>query len=194
VILNCLLAGVGGQGTVLLSRLIGGAALNRGLEVRGSETIGMAQRGGSVASHLRMGEIIASPLIPPGKADVIMAFELAEAVRALPFLAPGGRMLALDRVLRPAGGAAYDPRRLRDSLAAKAGGGLRVIGSRDLAARCGSQRVINVALLGAALAEKLFPFDAADVRKALAERLPPAYLEMNLRALEIGESWVYAFA
>ncbi|MDR0555140.1 MAG: indolepyruvate oxidoreductase subunit beta [Treponema sp.] len=191
MILNCLLTGVGGQGTVLLSRLIGGAALERGLEVRGSETIGMAQRGGSVVSHIRMGRNIASPLIPPGKADVIIAFEVAEAVRVLPFLAPGGRMLALNRVLRqhPAAGlsgAGYDPRLMLDYLQEKVGGGLAVVDNQELAARCGSPRVINVALLGAALARGFFPFDAADAQKVLAERIPPAYRELNLRALEIG--------
>jgi indolepyruvate ferredoxin oxidoreductase beta subunit len=189
MILNCLLTGAGGQGTVLLSRLIGGAALERGLELRGSETIGMAQRGGSVVSHIRMGESIEdipSPLIPPGKADILIAFELAEAARTLPFLAPGGRMLVLDRVLRPAGGAAYDPRLALDYLAERAAGGLTVLDAQALAARCGGWRAVNVALLGAALGRGFFPFDPADVRKVLAERVSPAYLEMNLRALEIG--------
>ena len=81
--MNCLLCGVGGQGTVLASRLIAYAAMQKGLEVRTAETIGMAQRGGCVVSHVRTGDEIFSSLIPLGSADVIIAFEPAEAVRCL---------------------------------------------------------------------------------------------------------------
>lgn len=190
MILNCLLTGVGGQGTVLLSRLIGSAALKKGLEVRGSETIGMAQRGGSVVSHIRMGERVSSPLIPPGKADVLIAFETAEAVRALPFLAPAGRLLVVDRVLRPAGSSgAYNAQALLDYAAQTAPGRLTLISGGGLALRCGSPRALNTALLGIALAQGLFPFDLDDARAVLAERIPPAYLELNLKALEAGALW-----
>ena len=81
---NVLVCGVGGQGTVLASRLIALAAMEKGMEARGAETIGMAQRGGSVVSHVRIGEEIHSPLIPYKAADVIIGFEPAEAVRCLP--------------------------------------------------------------------------------------------------------------
>ena len=84
--MNCLLAGVGGQGTVLASKLIAQSAMNRGLNARTAETIGMAQRGGCVVSHVRVGEKIHSPLIPQHKADLIIGFEPAEAVRCLPYL------------------------------------------------------------------------------------------------------------
>ena len=86
---NCLLCGVGGQGVVLASRLIAFAAMEKGNFVRTTETIGMAQRGGSVVSHVRMGEQVHSPLIPEGEADVILAFEPGEAVRCLPYLKKG---------------------------------------------------------------------------------------------------------
>jgi indolepyruvate ferredoxin oxidoreductase beta subunit len=202
--LNCLITGVGGQGTVLLSRLIGAAAINRGMDVRGSETIGMAQRGGSVVSHLRLGQNIHSPLIPPGKADVIIAFECAEAVRVLPFLAPAGRMMVLDRWVPPvtsllakpqsAGDRPWDPRAMiayLETLAGTVGGEtsnepLTVINGDSLIKRCGSAKVINVALLGAALTKGLLPFNAEEIAAVLRERLPPKYLEMNLKALEIG--------
>ncbi|GHV67307.1 pyruvate:ferredoxin (flavodoxin) oxidoreductase [Spirochaetia bacterium] len=187
MMLNCLLTGVGGQGTVLLSRLIAAAALDQGLDVRGSETIGMAQRGGSVVSHIRMGQGIFSPLIPPGKAGIIIAFEIAEALRVLPFLAPQGRMLVLDKVQPPAGanGAPYDAKAMLDYLD-KNTADLTVLKEKDLLDRSGSTRVINVAVLGAALAKNFFPFTAEDVRKVLARQIPPAYLEMNIKALEIG--------
>ncbi|MDR2500038.1 MAG: indolepyruvate oxidoreductase subunit beta [Treponema sp.] len=187
MIRNCLLAGTGGQGTILLSRLIAGAALAKGLEVRGTETIGMAQRGGSVVSHIRMGEA-ASALIPPGTADLIIAFEVAEAVRALPFLAPEGRMLALDRVIQPASrlpaayGALEMLRYLEQGLARR----FTVFNAQELAARCGSRRTVNTVLLGAALAQRLLPFDPPDVQRLLEDRLPKAYLELNLKALELG--------
>ena len=187
MIRNCLIAGAGGQGTVLLSRLIAGAALAKGMEVRGSETIGMAQRGGSVVSHIRMGEA-ASALIPPGTADLIMALEVAEAVRSLPFLAPDGRMLALDRVLQPASllPAAYDAPEMLRYLEQRLARRFTVFNAQELAARCGIHRTVNTALLGAALAQKLLPFDPPDIQKLLEDRLPKAYLELNLKALELG--------
>jgi len=91
--INCLLCGVGGQGTVLASRMIAAAAMKRGLFAETAETIGMAQRGGSVVSHVRVGENQYSPLIPYGKADIIIGFEPAEAVRCLPYLKNGERLL-----------------------------------------------------------------------------------------------------
>jgi indolepyruvate ferredoxin oxidoreductase beta subunit len=163
--LNCLITGVGGQGTVLISRLIGAAAIAKGLDVRGSETIGMAQRGGSVVSHIRLGENIHSPLIPPGKADVIIAFEPAEAVRVLPFLSPSGRMLVLDRGVMPVSASLsenkYNPAEmigfLKNALAPAAGERLTVINGKDLIQKCGSSKVINTALLGIALTKNNFP-------------------------------------
>ena len=93
---NCLLCGVGGQGVVLASKLIAYAAMEKGMEVRTSETIGMSQRGGSVVSHVRMGQEIYSPMIPRHSADVILAFEPAEAVRSLSYLKKGG-VVVVDR-------------------------------------------------------------------------------------------------
>jgi indolepyruvate ferredoxin oxidoreductase beta subunit len=98
---NVIIAGVGGQGTVLAARLLAGATLRVGLEVRGSETIGMAQRGGSVTSHVRMGHDIASPLLCHGQTDVIIAFEPGEAARATDYLAPDGIMIISDRAVMP---------------------------------------------------------------------------------------------
>ncbi|MDR1061428.1 MAG: indolepyruvate oxidoreductase subunit beta [Clostridiales bacterium] len=100
---NCLIAGIGGQGTILAARLIGTAAMAAGLSVRGSETIGMAQRGSGVVSHVRMGGVIFSPLIPPGEADALIAFEPGEAVSAARFLAPGGVAVVCDRPVQPSG-------------------------------------------------------------------------------------------
>ena len=188
--LNCLITGVGGQGTVLLSRLIGEAALMKGMDVRGSETIGMAQRGGSVVSHLRIGPGSFSPLIPPGKADLVIAFECTEALRVLPFLAPTGNMLTLDRILAPASEPARGPRQpARDSkgiiarLQNALSGRLTVIPWEELVKRCGSPRVSNVAILGAAIGRGFLPLSVDEAAAALKTRIPPQYLDMNLKAL-----------
>ena len=109
---NIVLCGVGGQGTVLASKLLAAAAMDRGLPVKTAETIGMAQRGGSVFSPVRLGAGAASPLIGKGKADLIIAFEPAEAVRQLAYLRPAGTVVVSDRAIVPAsalvGGPAYD--------------------------------------------------------------------------------------
>ena len=98
---DVLLCGVGGQGTVLASKLIAAAAMAEGNTVHSAETIGMAQRGGSVTSHIRIGEEIGSPLIPFGQADIMIAFEPAEAVRNLGYLKPDGIVIVNTVPVRP---------------------------------------------------------------------------------------------
>jgi indolepyruvate ferredoxin oxidoreductase beta subunit len=198
MILNCLITGVGGQGTVLMARLVGSAAILRGLDVLGAETIGMAQRGGSVVSHIRIGEGPRSPLIPPGRADMVIAFEPAEAVRVLPFLAPDGKVLALDRGVAPvtsslalngAGAvkAAYDPAAmtlyLRQTLADR----LSLIDGEALIRRCGNARVINTALLGAAVKLGLLPFTLGEIEEVIRTKLPAKFVDLNLAALKTGQ-------
>jgi indolepyruvate ferredoxin oxidoreductase beta subunit len=200
--LNCLITGVGGQGTVLLARLIGNAAMSAGFAVLGSETIGMAQRGGSVVSHIRVGERVYSPLIPPGRADVIIAFEPAEAVRALPFLAGTGRLLTLNRGITPVSSslsaaapgtagtapAPYDPRAMIAHLERVLGdrAAVTVIDGETLIARCGSARAVNVALLGAALAKGMLPFTMEETAAAIKTVLPSRFWELNEKALNAG--------
>lgn len=99
---NCLLCGVGGQGVILASKLIAYAAMEKGLQVRTTETIGMSQRGGSVVSHVRMGEAVHSPMIPKGKADILLAFEPAEAVRNLVYLREGGVVVVNRKAVKSA--------------------------------------------------------------------------------------------
>ena len=102
--IDILLAGVGGQGTVLAAKVLAQAAQNKGWQVRTAETIGMAQRGGNVTSHVRMGsngEAVYSPLITPGTADMVIALEPGEAARALPYLAPGGVLVTATTAIQP---------------------------------------------------------------------------------------------
>ncbi|MDR1174621.1 MAG: indolepyruvate oxidoreductase subunit beta [Treponema sp.] len=186
--LNCLITGVGGQGTVLLSRLIGDAALARGLNVRGSETIGMAQRGGSVVSHIRMSDgLIHSPLIPPALADIIIALEPAEAARTLPFLSPGGRLLSFSRPLQPVSASLagpYDAAALITGIREEAGPRFTLVDAEKLPA-LGSPKTVNLVLLGAALRLDIFPFGREDIITVLKKRLPEKFWDMNIKALDL---------
>lgn len=189
--LNCIIVGVGGQGTILLSRLIGTAAIESGYNVRGTETIGMAQRGGSVVSHLRIGENIASPLIPIGKADVIIAFEPGEAVRALPFLSDGGKVIVCNRTIAPAVSNASGSSKKYDGdtmlrYLDQAVRSLEIVDGKSIIELCGSAKVINVALLGVALRSGVLPFDTGIVESVLKKRIPERYLDMNLKAFRSG--------
>ncbi|MDR1915144.1 MAG: indolepyruvate oxidoreductase subunit beta [Synergistaceae bacterium] len=184
---NCLIAGVGGQGTVLASRLIASAALERGLDVRGCETIGMAQRGGSVLSHVRLGNNIASPLISPKGADVILAFEVCEGARALRYLKPDGLMIACDRSIQPAGasGGGYNSDDMLMFIRSRTTR-LHVLSADIINGRCGA-RSINVAILGAAVACGAFPFSMEDMEKIIEARFNEVYANMNKIALRLGE-------
>lgn len=187
---NILLAGVGGQGTVLASKLLAQCAMDRGLKARTAETIGMAQRGGCVVSHVRMGEEIFSPLIPVGSADVILGFEPAEAVRVLPYLKQGGAVVVSSRAVKPVtdslAGGAYTGEEMLAYLHAHVQN-LVVIDGEAVCQACGSSRVLNVALLGAAAGKGVLPFSSQEMEKALEQRLPARFLEMNRKAFSLGE-------
>ena len=184
-----ILCGVGGQGTILASRLIASAAMNRDLPILTAETIGMAQRGGSVFSHIRIGEGAGSPLIPKGKADLIIGFEPGEAVRQLPFLKPDGTIVVNKRPVMPVsaslGQSAYNPQAMLDYLRQNVRHVILVDGDKATAA-LGSSKVLNVVLLGAALENGALGFSEEDLQKVLQERVPERFLELNRKAL----SWM----
>lgn len=188
---NIILAGVGGQGAVLASKLLARAAMGRGLPVKTAETIGMAQRGGSVFSHVRLGEGAASPLVGRGRADAIVAFEPAEAVRQLPFLRQGGMVVTSDVPVVPVsaatGGPAYDlpaiMSYLRDRVGEKS---LVIVDAAAAEAELGTVRVLNVVLLGAAArAGALGPVTVDDLEAAVRATVSPRFLDLDLRALLI---------
>ena len=180
---NCLLCGVGGQGVVLASKLIAYAALDKGMFVRTTETIGMAQRGGSVVSHVRMGEEIHSPMIPKGQADVILAFEPAEAVRSLPYLREGGMLIVNRKAVKPVtatlGGGQYDGHEMLDFLKKKVDN-LLIMDGEAVCRQAGSAKVLNVALLGAAAASGALDISIPDMvrtvrkNKKMDFRIPAA--------------------
>ena len=186
---NIILCGVGGQGTVLASRLISAAAMAKGLPVFSAETIGMAQRGGSVFSHLRIGEGIHSPMIAKGEADLIIAFEPGEAVRMYPYLKRGGSMIVSDRAVMPVtaslSGADYKAQDMLEWLSARVPN-LLVIPAEKALREVGSPKVLNLILLGAALRSGALGLQESDLREAIRARIPAKFHELNLRALEWG--------
>ncbi|MDE6910351.1 MAG: indolepyruvate oxidoreductase subunit beta, partial [Lachnospiraceae bacterium] len=149
---DILICGVGGQGTVLASKLIAAAAMNCGNTVHSAETIGMAQRGGSVTSHVRIGDTAFSPLIPKGTADILLAFEPAEAVRNLSYLKKGGTVIVNSNPVKPTteslNDTGYDGTELLAYLKTKCT--CLVIDAETICAPFGSSRYFNVAILGAA--------------------------------------------
>ncbi len=184
---NMILCGVGGQGTVLASRLISSAAMARRIPVMSAETIGMAQRGGSVFSHLRMGEGIWSPMIGLGEADLILAFEPGEAVRMLPYLKSGGQMIVSSRPVMPVTAAlsenSYRAEEMLDFL--KEHVRHLVIVDTDKALReVGSPKVLNLILLGAALKSGALGLEAEDLKDAVRRQIPEKFHELNFRALD----------
>ena len=186
---SCLLCGVGGQGTVLASRILAQAAMEQGLFARTAETIGMAQRGGSVVSHVRVGKTVDSPLIPEGCADIILGFEPGETVRNLRYLKKGGCVIVCAKGVNPVmsmfGGKSYDDKEMVAYLK-KTVQKCFVIDGEKIAAECGSTKVLNVALVGAAIATGELELPLATVEAVLAKKVKPAFLSMNQKALATG--------
>ena len=186
---SCLLCGVGGQGTVLASRIIAAAAMAKGLHARTAETIGMAQRGGSVVSHVRIGEEIASSTIPLGTADVIIGFEPGEAAANLKYLKEDGVLILSSKQVKPVtaslGQSAYDGDECLAWLKDK-GSRCIVIDPDAIIAACGSPKVLNVAMTGALAASGAMDLSIDDMEEALRIRMKPKLLEMNLKALHMG--------
>ena len=189
--LDILIAGVGGQGTVLASRVLAQAALNAGLAVRTAETIGMAQREGSVQSHVRIGATTFGPLIGLQGADIILGFEPAEAQRACRLVKPKGYGLVNLHPIRPItvtlGTSVYPLDEIRECLCS-----LPVpytfINAFELASVAGNFRTINSVMLGALSSTGLLPFPADDIKAALLELVPERAKMVNEKAFELGKA------
>ena len=186
---SCLLCGVGGQGVVLASKLIAYAAMEQGKFVRTTETIGMAQRGGSVVSHVRMGTEVHSPLIPLKSADMLLAFEPAEAVRCLPYLKEGGTVIVSSKAVKPVtatlSGSTYEETEMLEYLK-KNVENLAILDGEEICSQAGSSRVLNVALLGAAAASGVLDISAEEMESAVAGNVKEKFLDMNRKALTLG--------
>ncbi len=186
--INCIIAGVGGQGTVLATKILSAAACEKGLTVRSAETIGMAQRGGSVVSHIRIGENIYSPLIGKQNADIIIAFEPSEAVRAFPFLKKDGVMVVCTTEIKPTGDYVNNTDEILHFLKSNVKS-LKLIDSNNIFKQCQSKKVLNIALIGAALSFGTLPFSLSDIENAIKNNLPEKLHDINLKALYIGGNY-----
>ncbi len=193
--LNILLTGVGGQGTVLAAKVLAQAALEKGWQVRTAETIGMAQRGGNVVSHVRIGnggEEVHAPLVSRGTADLIIAFEPAEAARVLPYLAPAGTLISATTAVQPVTAAlSKKPYRASDVICgiertlADAPATFIPIDDAALTRAAGSRKVLNCLLLAKALETGCVPIGLDDLRHAIAACVKPRFVDMNLAAIDV---------
>lgn len=182
---NIMIVGVGGQGTLLASRILGNAVISEGYDVKVSEVHGMSQRGGSVVTYVKYGDKVFSPIIDRGEADMILAFEKLEAARALPYLKEGGTVILNDREIAPMPvitGAAEYPDGLVGDIAAKAK--VIAIDALSLSLEAGSAKAVNVVLIGV-LAR------SSDISKevwiqTIKDTVPAKFLDLNLKAFELG--------
>lgn len=184
---NILIVGVGGQGTLLASRVLGNYAALRNLDCKLSEVHGMAQRGGSVVTHVRMSDKVLSPIISEGDSDIILAFEKLEAMRWKHYLKSGvGKMIVNDQEIMPMPvitGAAVYPHDVLDVMSGS-GVNLTVVNASDIALECGNLRVANTVMIGR-LAREL-KFEYKDIEEALRITISPKILDINLVALYKG--------
>lgn len=184
--INILIVGVGGQGTLLASRLMGKIYIDAGCDVKVSEVHGMSQRGGSVVTYVRAGEKIWSPVIDIGEADMIISFEPLESARWLPYLKPGGTVVSNTRTIDPMpvimGNAVY-PEKILKKISAS---GVKVVSADALAAAeaAGSAKAVNTVLLGIAARE--LGLDKKECLDAIRATVPQKTVAVNEKAFEIG--------
>ncbi len=187
---NIMIVGVGGQGSLLASRILGRAATESGYDVKISEVHGMSQRGGSVVTYVRYGDKVYSPVICEGEADVILSFEALEAARWLPELKIGGTVCTSTQEINPMPvitGAAEYPEALTDKIE-RLGVNIVAEDAISIAREAGSERAANVALIG--LAAHVLGFDSKVLRDAVAACVPQKALDVNLRAFDLATAKV----
>ena len=185
---NIMIVGVGGQGTLLASKLLGRMLLGKDFDVKVSEVHGMSQRGGSVVTYVRWGEKVYSPIIDKGQADVILSFELLEAARWTEYLKPGGRIITNTQQVNPMPvitGAAVYPQGLVEKMR-NAGLEVDAIDALSLAEEAGSSKAVNIVLMGRL--SKWFDFTEEEWLAAIEQSVPPKFLEMNKKAFHLGRN------
>lgn len=187
---NIIVCGVGGQGSILSSRIIADAAITKGYEVRVGETFGAAMRGGSVSSHIKIGDIH-SPLIPKNKADIVLSMEPLECLRqSVEYLSPKGIVITNTKPLYPVDvniGISNYPTidQVKKNLL-KLGSEVYLIDALDLAMEAGNQKAVNVVIIGALSALKRLPIGKEDLLLAINERVPKKTIEININAFDLG--------
>lgn len=183
---SVMIVGVGGQGTLLASRILGSVLLARGYDVKVSEVHGMSQRGGSVVTYVKYGDEVFSPVIEKGEADVIIAFEQLEAARWLPYLKKGGKLIMSTQKLDPMPvitGTAEYPESIIEKLTA-AGVDVTAVDALSLAERAGNPKASNVVLMGVVSSKT--DFEEKLWQDALEQCVPPKFLELNKKAFALG--------
>ena len=184
---NIMIVGVGGQGTLLASRILGNAVIRMGYDVKVSEVHGMSQRGGSVVTYVKYGEKVHSPIIDNGEADIVLAFELLEAYRALPALKLGGRLIVNNQRINPMPvitGAAQYPESIIEKLSEKVD--TTAVDALALANEAGSFKATNVVLIGVMAKSTNIPYEVwIDTIKTT---VPAKFLDINIKAFELGYS------
>lgn len=184
-----MIVGVGGQGTLLASRILGNVLIGQGYDVKMSEVHGMSQRGGSVVTYVKYGDKVYSPLVDLGEADYILAFERLEAARWISYLKDGGKLILNDRRISPMPvitGAMEYPSDVVEKISSK---GVNIIASDALsmAIEAGSAKSVNVVMIG--ILSALADFDEAVWQKALEECVKPKFLELNKKAFALGREY-----
>ena len=183
---NVMIVGVGGQGSLLASKLLGRLLLNKGYDIKVSEVHGMSQRGGSVVTYVRFGDKVYSPVIDKGQADFIVSFELLEAARWTEYLKPGGKIITNTQKINPMPviiGAAEYPEDLEGKMKA-AGIDLDALDALTLAEQAGSSKAVNLVLMGRL--SKYFDFTEEEWLQAIEASVPAKFLEMNKNAFKLG--------
>ncbi len=183
---NIMIVGVGGQGSLLASKLLGRLLLDEGYDVKVSEVHGMSQRGGSVVTYVRYGNRVYSPVIDKGEADFIVSFELLEAARWLSYLKEDGVIVTNNQSIDPMPviiGATEYPQNIINKIKGK-GVNIEAIDCLEIARKAGSIKAVNLVLLGKLSKYFDFPKEAWD--RALEKVVPKAFLEINKKALELG--------
>lgn len=192
--LDLVFSGIGGQGVVVLSDIFCEAALLDGFDVAKAEVHGMAQRGGSIVAYARIGDKVESPLIERGKADVILGFEILETARVLPMLKDGGTVIVNMKYIPPnctLEGSA-EVKKLQDLVGMLRKKALKVheVDGEGIAAKLGNVLVVNTVLLGALSALPENPVKPDSYKKAVAARLKEKYVDLNLKAFQLGRESV----
>ncbi len=185
---NIMIVGVGGQGSLLASKLLGHLLVEQGFDVKVSEVHGMSQRGGSVVTYVRYGEKVFSPVIDKGEADIIVSFELLEAARWLEYLKPGGQIVTSSQMIDPMPvitGAASYPSELAGKMEA-AGAKVDALDCLGLAERAGSSKAVNLVLMGRL--SRYFDLPAEVWKEAIEAVVPSKFIDLNLKAFELGRN------
>ena len=183
---NVMIVGVGGQGSLLASKLLGRLLMSRGYDIKVSEVHGMSQRGGSVVTYVRFGQKVYSPVIDKGQADFIVSFELLEAARWTSFLKPGGKIIVNTQQVNPMPviiGAAEYPENLVEKMLA-AGLNVDAMDALSLAEKAGTSKAVNLVLMGRL--SRYFDIPEEEWMEAIEQSVPPKFLELNKKAFTLG--------